>query len=82
METDELSETEATIVVVLREGRARTEYMAAEIEYSRSHLNTMLQILLAKGVIRNVHAPTALYESVNKSMKTATDNNDESATDD
>lgn len=70
---DTLSAAETAIVEVLRNGRATTGSLIDAIDYSRSHINTHLRLLLAKEIIVKVHPPTALYELTDTARKTTPD---------
>ena len=76
----DLSDPEVAIIAVLREGRATTGYMVDELDYTRSHINTHLRLLLAKDMIRKVHPSTALYELVDDPMESGLDDSTEPAT--
>jgi hypothetical protein len=54
--------------------------MVDELDYTRSHINTQLRLLLAKGVIRKVHAATALYELVDDPRESLPDDSTETET--
>lgn len=62
--TDELSEAEAAVMDVLRDGRATTGYIVEQTSYSNPHINTQLKLLRAKNYIQRIHEPTALYELI------------------
>lgn len=59
-----LSEPERAVLDVLHEGARTAGYIKDNVQYSAAYVHTQLNLLVAKGYIRAVHEPTALYELV------------------
>lgn len=50
------------ILAVLREGARTQGYIVDHTDFSRTHVRNRLQIMEARGWVRNLHEATALWE--------------------
>jgi len=60
--SDDLTETDGEILDVLKDGRATKGYIVDATGRHRNTIGMRLEILEAKGHVRNIHESTALYE--------------------
>jgi len=58
----DLTPADEAILRVLHEGRATQGYIVSKADVSRTHVYNRLQLMEARGWIRNIHEQTSLWE--------------------
>ena len=64
----DLTDADKAILAELRAGARTQSYIVDETGLSRTHVRNRLQLMEARGWVRNIHPKTALWELVTDPM--------------